>query len=239
MEIMPLSEKDRLFTLRAWFVHFYTSLGLVAAFMALLAVTKHDAWEVAIYIGLAGLIDGTDGIMARRWNVKKWTPFFDGRKLDDIIDYLTYVLVPVYAAYEFKLVTGNWAWTLPFVLLASAYGFCNQSAKTDDGYFTGFPSYWNGVVFYMYLLQTSTVTNGLFFIGLGIMVFIPIKYIYLTQTIEYRPLNVTLTLLWFVQIVYILLNFQNPDRNFIVLSLWYPVYHFAMSFYLHYKGTRR
>jgi len=238
MEILPLSEKDRLFILRAWFVHFYTSLGLVAAFMALLAVANHNAFETAIYLGLAGLIDGTDGIFARRWNVKKWTPFFDGRKLDDIIDYLTYVLVPIYAASEFNLVTDSWVWTLPFVLLASAFGFCNQSAKTDDGYFTGFPSYWNGVVFYMYLLQTSSPFNGFVFILLGIMVFVPIKYIYLTQTLEYRPLIVTLTLIWLLQIVYILLNFQDPDRNFIALSLWYPVFHFAMSFYLHYRGLR-
>jgi phosphatidylcholine synthase len=239
MKTLSLSEKDRLFTLRAWLVHFYTGLGLVAAFMALLAVARHDPFEIAVYLALAGFIDGTDGIMARRWKVKTWTPFFDGRKLDDIIDYLTYVLVPIYAVYEFKLVSGDWTWTLPFVLLASAYGFCNQSAKTDDGYFTGFPSYWNAVAFYMYLLQTSTVTNGIVFIVLGIMVFIPVRYIYLTQTLEYRPLNVTLTLIWFAQILYILVNFQNPDRHFVALSLWYPVYHFALSFYLHYKGGRR
>ena len=233
---MPLSEsKSRILTARAWAVHLYTSLGLVLGYLALLAIFNDQPLQAAIYLGLAALIDGTDGMLARRCKVHHWTPNFDGRKLDDIIDYLNYVLIPIYAAYHFEIVTGPWVWTLPFVLLAAVYGFSNEAAKTDDGYFTGFPNYWNAVVFYMYLLQTPSWFNGVMFVILGVLVFVPIKYIYLTQTTAYRKLNVVMTVIWLLMIFGFVANFHNPDRNLVLLSLFYPAYYFAMSFYLHFR----
>ena len=231
---MPVFE-DRLFTLRAWAVHFYTSIGLVLGYLALLAIFNNQPLEAAIYLSLAAIIDGTDGFLARRCDVGRWTPNFDGRKLDDIIDYLNYVLIPIYAAYQFELVTGPWVWTLPFALLAAIYGFSNDAAKTDDGYFTGFPNYWNGLVFYLWMLHTPAWVNGLLFITLGIMVFIPIKYIYLSQTRHFRKLNVVLTLIWLAMVANIVANFFDPDRNMVLLSLFYPAYYFGMSFYLHFR----
>ena len=85
----------RLPTIRAWAVHFYTSLGLVAGLLALIAVAEGRARDVFIFLGLALWIDATDGILARGWEVIVWTPRFDGRKLDDITDYLNYTLIPV------------------------------------------------------------------------------------------------------------------------------------------------
>lgn len=228
-------EKNRLLTLRAWGVHLYTGLGLVLGYLALIAVFKGQPLEAAVYLGIAALIDGTDGLLARRCDVHRWTPNFDGRKLDDIIDYLNYVLIPIYAAYHFGMVTGPWVWTLPFVLLAAVYGFSNEAAKTADGYFTGFPNYWNGLVFYIYLLQPPVWLNGLLFIFFGLMVFVPIKYIYLSQTVHFRKLNVALTVLWFAMVCYMLANFFQPDRTVVLLSLFYPAYYFAMSFYLHFR----
>lgn len=233
---MPFSEStDKLLTLRAWCVHLYTGIGLVLGYLALIAIFSDHPFQAAVYLGLAALIDGTDGMLARRCHVSKWTPNFDGRKLDDIIDYLNYVLIPIYAAYHFEIVTGPWVWTLPFVLLAAVYGFSNDAAKTDDGYFTGFPNYWNGLVFYLYILKTPVWFNGAAFIFFGIMVFIPIKYIYLGQTVHFRRLTVTLTVFWLALIALILANFHQPNRTVVLLSLLYPAYYFGMSFYLHFR----
>jgi phosphatidylcholine synthase len=238
LPILGSEEKGRILTLRAWAVHFYTSIGLVLGYLALLAVFKDQPLQAALYLGLAAVIDGTDGFLARRCDVYKWTPNFDGRKLDDIIDYLNYVLIPIYAAYHFELVTGPWVWSLPFALLAAVYGFSNEAAKTDDGYFTGFPNYWNGIVFYLYLLKTPSWASGLLFLFFGIMVFIPIKYIYLSQTRHFRKLNVALTLIWLGMVAHLVANFFNPDPNIVCLSLFYPAYYFGMSFYLHFRRPR-
>ena len=102
---------------------------------------------------VATLIDATDGTLARAIRVKEVLPGFDGRRLDDIIDFLTYTFLPLLLIWRAELLpAGREAWLL-LPLLASAYGFCQVSAKTDDGYFLGFPSYWNLVAFYLYALQ--------------------------------------------------------------------------------------
>ena len=129
-------------------------------------------------------------------------------------------------------------WTLPVALIAAVYGFSNEAAKTSDGYFTGFPNYWNGLVFYIYVLQTPSWLNGVMFLFFAFMVFVPIKYIYLSQTIHFRRLTVALTLIWMAMIAYSLVTFYLPDRTVVILSLFYPVYYFAMSFYLHFRGEK-
>jgi len=231
-------EKNRLLILRAWAVHLYTSLGLVLGYLALIAIFNDDPLLACIYLGLAAVVDGTDGFLARRCDVHRWTPNFDGRKLDDIIDYLNYVLIPIYAAYHFNLVTGPWVWTLPIALIAAVYGFSNEAAKTSDGYFTGFPNYWNGLVFYIYVLHTPSWLNGMLFLFFAFMVFVPIKYIYLSQTVHFRKLTVALTLIWMAMIAYSLATFYLPDRTVVILSLFYVVYYFGMSFYLHFRGEK-
>ena len=95
------------------------------------------------------IIDATDGTFARMVKVKEVLPHFDGRRLDDLIDFQTYTSLPLLLAWRAQLVPdGQEAWLLA-PLIASAYGFCQVNAKTDDGYFLGFPSYWNIVVFYL------------------------------------------------------------------------------------------
>jgi len=75
--------------LLAWLVHLYTATGLVAA--AAMAVLMIEGGErnfhgVLLLMIVATVIDSTDGALARRVDVRKWTPSFDGRRLDDITD---------------------------------------------------------------------------------------------------------------------------------------------------------
>jgi phosphatidylcholine synthase len=227
--------RHRLRTLRAWAVHLYTSLGNIAAFVALIAITDNRPREVFIFLALAIFIDSTDGALARAWDVSRWTPTFDGRKLDDITDYLTYVFIPMFFAYEYKLVAAPWTPVLGLVLLASAFGFCQDWAKTDDGFFTGFPSYWNVVVFYLFLLQWPVAVNGLLLFALAVLVFVPIRYIYPSKTRFWRPVTVAGGLVWGAMAAWLALTFEQPNPLVLQLSLLYPVYYFVLSVYLHFR----
>jgi phosphatidylcholine synthase len=231
--------RGRLPTMRAWAVHFYTSLGLVAGLLAIIAVAEGRPRDVFFFLGLALWIDATDGMLARGWEVTVWTPRFDGRKLDDITDYLNYTFIPVFFAYHFGLVTGVWTVSLPVVLLASAYGFCQKAAKTEDGYFTGFPSYWNVLAFYFYLLKTPSALNGILLFFWAVMVFVPIKYIYPSRTPVLRTLNIGLGFFGFLILCLIMVNFNHPDPRLVYLSLIYPVYYIVVSFYLHFRPRFR
>ncbi len=221
---------------RAWAVHAYTSLGLVAGFLALRAMLlQMDAQLTFVWLGVALFIDATDGPFARRWEVTRWTPNFSGRKLDDIVDYLNYTFLSVFAAYRFGLAP---SWGMPVlwaVLIASAYGFCEESAKTDDGYFTGFPSYWDVIVFYLYLLDGPGWANALILAIFAVLVFVRVKYVTWKTKILH---NVTfvLSMAWCASLLALIVLFEQAPLWLVWLSLLFPAYHFGLSFYLHLTG---
>src|SRR5207244_9521608 len=116
---------------------------------------------------------------ARAAAVKRVPPFFDGTRLDDLLDYFTYVIVPAVFLVHLRLLPAGAA--VPVALcpvLASAYGFCRTDAKTSDHYFTGFPSYWNVVAFYLYTLGWPLAVNAAVVVLFSIAVFVPVRYIY-------------------------------------------------------------
>src|ERR671928_302599 len=149
---MPVSSWLRL---RASAVHLYTASGAVLTLLILVAAFNGDA-VMALWLMLAALIiDSTDGLLARRFRVKELLPSFDGRRLDDIVDYMTYVLAPILLLWSAGyLPDGPFGVALAAVpILASSYQFCRVDAKTGDDartdhFFLGFPSYWNIAAFY-------------------------------------------------------------------------------------------
>src|SRR5438093_12007862 len=142
--------------LAAWLVHLYTAGGLVAAAgMAVLIARGGDEsfrWAFVLMVA-ATAIDATDGWLARKARVKEVLPEFDGRTLDDLTDFHTYTSMPLFLIWRAQILPGALAWVLLLPLLASAYGFARVNAKTADGFFLGFPSYWNVVAFYLYVLE--------------------------------------------------------------------------------------
>ena len=138
-------------------------MGLVcAAGMAVLIVRGGDAsFRCAFFLMmLATAIDATDGWLARRARVKEVLPGFDGSALDNLIDFHTYTSLPLLLIWRADLLPGDLAWLLLLPLLASAYGFSQVNVKTDDGFFLGFPSYWNIVAYYLYVLQRAGLVLG-------------------------------------------------------------------------------
>lgn len=223
--------------LAAWGVHFYTAFGAVLGFLALEA-TASSRYDWAFFLlGVATVIDCTDGTLARRMRVKQVLPNFDGARLDDIVDYLNYVVVPVVLAYHAGLIpygpVGLFIGSLP--LLASGYGFCQLDAKTEDHFFKGFPSYWNVVVFYLYALGSPLWFNSTVLVVLTILVFVPIRYLYPSKNKTAQRTTYVLGSIWAICMFVLLAQVPTPSRTLAAISLSFPIYYFGISFYLHFR----
>jgi phosphatidylcholine synthase len=216
----------------AWGVHLFTASGAVWGLLAVVAIIQYQ-WLLAFtWMAVAVAVDGLDGTLARIFKVKGVLPNFDGALLDNIIDYLNYVIVPALFLYVAGLVPDQWAVpAVAMIALASAYQFCQGDAKTDDHYFKGFPSYWNVAVFYLYLLDLNSWLNLALITLLSFLVFVPIKYIYPSRMASYRRLTVVVTLIWGINLAAILFKFSDPQPWLVWVSLLYVVYYVAMSFY--------
>lgn len=223
----------------AWLVHLYTASGAVLAFLAARAVVERDYRAAFLWLALQIVVDATDGTLARRAQVSRHTPAFSGSKLDDIVDYLTYVFVPALIVWRAALVPDGWMFiVVSAVLLSSAYGFNQADAKTSDHYFTGFPSYWNIVVFYLIVAEWSAIVNAAILLLFAVLVFVPIRYLYPSRTLAWRPLTMALGLLWGVIMIVMLLRYPAVPRVLFWISLVYPAYYFALSLALHQRVPR-
>ena len=164
----------------AWAVHILTASATVIGLMTLNAIHRHQFINALWLMGIAIMIDAIDGTLARFFNVKKLAPKIDGALLDNIVDFLNYVITPCFfLLIEPHMLDKPYEWlVLTCVLLSSTYQFTQNDAKTADHFFKGFPCYWNIVIFYLFIFNTPSLLNAIVLIGLSIMVFIPIKYVY-------------------------------------------------------------
>jgi phosphatidylcholine synthase len=77
----------------AWFVHLYSALGAVVGFLTIQAIQNGDFKQAFQLMFIAVAIDATDGSLARAAKVKEMIPWFDGARLEDIVDSLNYDIV--------------------------------------------------------------------------------------------------------------------------------------------------
>jgi len=220
----------------AWLVHAYTGTGAVLAFIAGWGVV-HGYDRVALgAMYIATLVDGTDGMLARRARVREVLPEIDGGRIDDIVDFMTFVLVP--------LLLLDAASGLPrfasipvagVVLMSSLYGFVAPDAKTSDNFFTGFPSYWNIVVLYLLLFRIPPAANAAILLGLSALVFVRIGYVYPSRTTTLQSLTLALGALWAIQLAAIIWMWPSPPAWLAIGSLAFPVYYLVLSLVLHFR----
>jgi phosphatidylcholine synthase len=224
----------------AWGVHLYTAMGAVAGLISLDYIARGDFRGAFVAMAVAVFIDSSDGPMARAIRIRERIPVFDGAMLDNIVDYLTYVIAPVFLMLRSRvLAPGPTSFVVAaFVVLASAYGFCHVEAKTEDNYFRGFPSYWNLVALYLYCLGLPSAVNASILIVLAVMVFVPIKYIYPNRTELMRPLTLVLGVIWAIATIAMLPELPRPNPLLLYASLSFVVYYFVMSFALHAHPAR-
>lgn len=220
--------------LKAWLVHLFTASGLVLAFLAAASIFEHDYRAGFFFLALQVFVDAVDGLMARRARVSERIPWFDGAKLDDITDYLAYVFVPALFVWRALIVPDGWE--LPVaaaMLLASAYGFNRTDAKTSDHFFTGFPSYWNIVVVYLYILQPSHVVSAILLVALAVLVFVPIRYIYPSRTRTFQNVTLFLGATWAALFAWMIFRLPDTSGPWTALSFVFPAWYLALSLWLH------
>ena len=219
-------------------VHLYTALGTVIGLLIVLAAIEGET-TAALWLFFAALfIDGTDGMLARRFRVKETIPWFDGALLDNIVDYLTYVFAPVVLLWTTgHLPDGPLGWVVAGLpLLASSYQFCRVDAKLagtgDDHFFLGFPSYWNVVAFYAIVLDVTPTVVAVAVVVFSVLVFVPVRYLYPSRMTTLRTTTLLLSVVWAVTYVVLLIQFPDPHPAVVAVSLAYIAYYIGLSVYL-------
>jgi phosphatidylcholine synthase len=224
----------------AWLVHFYTALGAVLAFAATLAAINGQFRDAFFFLIASTVVDATDGMLARRAGIPAATPGFDGARLDDIVDYLTFVFVPMLILYLAGDLPSGWGfWVVAAVLLSSGYGFASLDAKTSDAFFTGFPSYWNIVALYLHAAATPPLFNAVVLLGLVGMVFVRIGYVYPSRTPVLRGTTNVLGAVWAAMMLAVVWLLPEVPRALVIASLFFPVYYTVLSFWLHARRRPR
>jgi phosphatidylcholine synthase len=222
----------------AWIAHLYTALGASTALAATLATFAGDFRQAFLWLSLAVFLDSTDGALARALRVKERLPWFSGETLDNLVDYLTYVFVPVLIMLRAGMFPPPVApWLATAVLVASGYGFSRDDAKvaTTDYFFTGFPSYWNILAVYLYAWRLAPPVNAAIVAVLVVLVFVPIRYVYPSRTRTWQPVTLALGATWAVLTAVIIWRLPAVDGPWLALSLVFPIYYTVLSLVL----TRR
>jgi phosphatidylcholine synthase len=223
-----------------WCVHGYTGLGLVAAGLiaVLLVHGGADAFRWSfLLMALATIVDSTDGTLARKVRIKEVVPGFDGRRLDDLIDFLTYTFLPLLLIWRAEILPrGQEAW-LFLPLIASAYGFCQVHVKTDDGFFLGFPSLWNVVALYLYALSLPPWVSLAIVVVLAVLTFVPTRHLYPSQPGLLNRVAVIAGAIWTPVICWVIWALPSgddrtvsvPTQRLVAVSLVYPIFYLGAS----------
>ena len=217
----------------AWAVHFFTATGALWGLLALIAIVNQAYQQAFFWMGIAILVDSFDGMLARKLGVMGLTPNFDGALLDNIVDFETYVVVPALFLYVADLLpTAVSIAGVALVVLTSAFQFSQSDAKTSDHTFKGFPSYWNIVIFYLFMFDFPVWFNFAVIVFFAIFVFVPIKYIYPSRMSRYRTPTFIMTGLWFMLVLVALLQYPAKATTLLLYSLLYIVYYVGLSLYM-------
>ncbi len=227
----------------AWAVHLFTASAACVGVFTLVKIYQHEyvfaLWLMAITV----FIDAIDGSLARLVRVKSILPKLDGTLLDNIMDYLNYVITPCF----FLLAKPDMipsSFSIPLIAaitVASAYQFCQSDAKTPDHFFKGFPCYWNIAVFYMFIFSTSMAFNALILSILCVLIFVPVKYVYpsrLDYLTNSKPLKIFMhccSIIYGISSAYLLLDYPDTNHVWLSLSLGYIGMYLILSFYRTYS----
>jgi phosphatidylcholine synthase len=220
----------------AWIVHLFTASGAVLGVYAIHAAYQQQYLPMFWLIGVAIIVDALDGTLARWIKVKSQLPLFDGALLDNIVDYLNYVIVPAIFLLTGPLLPADYrALGAVVIVLTSAYQFCQAEAKTSDHFFKGFPSYWNIVVFYLYFWQIKPPINLLIILSLAALIFVPIKYVYPSRLEFFAEKKIlrlgmlTATLLWGAATFGLLFIYPKTNSIMVCISMGYLLLYTGVS----------
>jgi phosphatidylcholine synthase len=223
---------------RAYSVHVYTASGVVFAFLAAAetCAAHPDPRRVFLWLIVAVLIDATDGPLARRWHVKSRAPRIDGRSIDDIVDYLTFTFVPLLLVWRLQWLPAPAGLWVTCAMIASLLGFANTGAKQErEGFFLGFPSYWNVYAFYagMWFTHHGPFIPAIVLGVLTVLTVLPVRFIYPNLISQpWRGVLVVTAVVWLGGLLAILPRYPAVPSWLGWLSLSYPGLYTGLSVYL-------
>jgi len=186
-------------TLRAYGTHALTATGAVSALLALLAAAEGQWVRMFLWLGVGFVVDGIDGPLARRYDARTRAPIIDGALLDLVVDYLTYVFVPVFALLRSGLLPGRVGEAVALVVaFGSALYFADTRMKTPDRSFSGFPACWNMVALVLFVLAPRPRTVIVLLLALTVMMFVPARFVHPVRTQRWRLVSLPVALAWIV-----------------------------------------
>jgi len=193
-------------------VHALTASGAMLALLALRSANDGDVQMMFVWLGVALIVDAVDGPLARAIDVKTVLPRFSGERLDLIIDYLTYVVVPAFALYLSDLLPEPIRLTAAAaMLLSSVFHVADLNSKTEDGYFVGFPAIWNVVLLYLFAFQLPPYVALVIVMLFVTLTFVPILSVHPFRVARLRPLTCAVTLVWIAAAAFAVANpFPSP-----------------------------
>jgi phosphatidylcholine synthase len=215
--------------LAAYSVHLLTASGAAVGLWSLILIYDGYYQEALWALAAAAVIDSVDGALARAAGTKQHAAKIDGALMDNLVDFLTWTVAPllwIYATMQIPF------WVLLICATASAFGFTNTQAKTDNHFFLGFPSYWNLVILYLFLLDLPLEFSIACLLIFAVATFLPIKFIYPTKTPFLKNFTLFLGILYFFQITAIVILFDEASMLLVYSSFIFPIYYFTLSFYL-------
>ena len=175
---------------KAYSVHLLTATGAVFAMLALLDAAKGDWAMMFVWLMVAFAVDGIDGPLARKTEVKINAARLDGTVLDTIIDYLTYVIIPAFALFQSGLLPGwtGWVAIIAITFLSAIY-FADTRMKTSDYSFSGFPACWNMVVLVLFAIKPDFWISLIIVLALAVAMLLPIKFVHPFRTERWRAIT--------------------------------------------------
>ena len=189
----------RLESVRAFAVHIFTACGAALALMAMIFATGEHWAAMFFCLGLALMVDGIDGPLAREFKVAEVLPRWSGETLDLIVDFTTYVFVPAYAIAASAMLPNALAIVAGVVVvITGALYFADRQMKTPDNYFRGFPAVWNLGAFYLYLLEPPPWLAAVMVATLAVLTFVPLKFLHPLRVKRWRVLNLAMLAAWIV-----------------------------------------
>jgi phosphatidylcholine synthase len=198
--------------MRAFAVHLLTASGSFLAFLGVVAASERRFVDMFWWLGLALIVDGIDGPIARKVRVKEVLPNWSGDTLDNIIDYVTYVLLPAFALYESGMIGQPWSFVAAgLIVVSSAIYYADMGMKTEEYFFSGFPVVWNMVIFTLFVIDATATTALVVVVVSVILTFLPIHFLHPVRVKRLRPLNMAVFVVWAVLSgISLLMHFATP-----------------------------
>lgn len=192
-------------------IHVLTASGAPIALVALLAGARGNWAEMFAWLGLALVVDGIDGPLARKFNIAERLPRWSGASLDFVIDYATYVFLPAFALSASNMLSSPWNWICGgLIVFTGALYFADNGMKTPEGAFKGFPAVWNMVVFGLMALSPSETFTIVFILFCCLLTFAPVKFIHPVRVKRWRGLTLSVTAVWFVSAGFAVVDGMAP-----------------------------